>query len=232
MSLAAYRLPRTIGVDGAFSREVTATRGITAGSGFATSELRLLMLDVLDDTHGAWGSTVRLTLYVDDLTISVRGAARFVKERLAAAVDQVVHTFHSKLALQVSVAKSTVVATRVKLAKAIARRSKGKVLTPTAAAKVLGTSCAGGARRSTKVAKNRLKKSRACAGRMWALRKQGVNAMLMTRMAGTQAITYGADIQGVSSSLLDQQVSLIARMASAERGWQEPHQGVVRAGRE
>ena len=44
MSLAAYRLSRTIGVDGAFSRKVEATRGITAGSGFATSELRLLYL--------------------------------------------------------------------------------------------------------------------------------------------------------------------------------------------
>ena len=53
MSIAAYRLSRTIGVDGCFSRTVKATRGITAGSGFATSELRLVLLEVLDDVHNS-----------------------------------------------------------------------------------------------------------------------------------------------------------------------------------
>ena len=222
MSLAAYRLPRSIGVDGAFSREVVASRGITAGSGFATSELRLLLLDVLEDTHSTWGQVVKLTLYVDDLTISVRGTAKFVKATLAAAVDQAVTMFQDKLALQVSIAKSTVVASKTRLATAIARRSRARVLKPTAAAKLLGTSCTGGARRSTKVAKARLKKLRACAGRMWLLRKQGANTKLMTRSAGTAAITYGADTQGVSTSLLDQQVSTIARLASPEGGGKNP----------
>ena len=40
LSLAAYRIARTIGVDGVFSDCLRATRGITAGSGFATTELR------------------------------------------------------------------------------------------------------------------------------------------------------------------------------------------------
>ena len=57
---------------------------------------------------------------------------------------------------------------------------------------------------------------------MWSLRKQGVNTKLMTRMAGTTAITYGADIQGVSTSLLIQQASTIARLASPEGGGRNP----------
>ena len=69
---------------------------------------------------------MRLTLYVDDLTISVRGAAKFVRNRLAQAVDQVVDTFQNKLALKVSVAKSAVVASSRKLARAVAKRSKGQ----------------------------------------------------------------------------------------------------------
>ena len=72
------------------------------------------------------------------------------------------------------------------------------------------------------MAKARLKKLRACAGRMWVLRKQGANTKLMTRSAGTQAITYGPDTQGVSSSLLDQQISTIARLASPEGGGKNP----------
>ena len=34
LSLAAYRLPRAIGVEGVYSRQIVATRGITASSGF------------------------------------------------------------------------------------------------------------------------------------------------------------------------------------------------------
>ena len=37
LSLAAYRAPRVIGINGVFSRLIVATTGITAGSGFATS---------------------------------------------------------------------------------------------------------------------------------------------------------------------------------------------------
>ena len=42
LCIDAYRCPRTIGIDGVYSREIVAARGITAGSGTATSELRLL----------------------------------------------------------------------------------------------------------------------------------------------------------------------------------------------
>ena len=48
LSLAAYRAPRRIGIDGVFSRLVVAGRGITAGSGFATTELRVLLLSLVD----------------------------------------------------------------------------------------------------------------------------------------------------------------------------------------
>ena len=40
LSLAAYRMQRVIGIEGVFSRLLIATRGITAGSGTATTELR------------------------------------------------------------------------------------------------------------------------------------------------------------------------------------------------
>ena len=48
MSLAAYKLARTIGVDGVYSRTIVATRGITAGSGFAASGLKVLMPDLIN----------------------------------------------------------------------------------------------------------------------------------------------------------------------------------------
>ena len=47
LCLAAYRLHRAIGVDGIYSRKILATRGITAGAGFAALELRLLLHDLM-----------------------------------------------------------------------------------------------------------------------------------------------------------------------------------------
>ena len=40
LSFAAYRLQRAVGIDGVFSRRIRAVRGITAGSGMATTALR------------------------------------------------------------------------------------------------------------------------------------------------------------------------------------------------
>jgi hypothetical protein len=56
MSLASYRLSRAVGINGVYSRQITATTGITAGSGIATTELRLLPLDFIDTLHDGWGN--------------------------------------------------------------------------------------------------------------------------------------------------------------------------------
>ena len=222
LSLAAYRLSRSVGIDGGYSRPVTAARGITAGSGFATAELKLLLLDVLEETHNAWGSKVRLTLYVDDLTISVRGAAKEVKRRLASAIDLVVGIFQDQLSMQVSVTKSSVIASTLKLARKITRASRTKKVKVARQAKLLGTGAGGGRRRSTVVIKKRLQDARTYAGRMWALRKAGVNTHQMTRAKTTAGVMYGADVQGIADSLLKAQTSTVARMAAPEGGGKNP----------
>eukprot|EP00973_Karenia_brevis_P030846 4254122-Karenia_brevis.AAC.1 len=67
LSLAAYRLRRSIGIDGVYSRLIVATRGITAGSGFATSELRVLLLDMMEAIQLRWAGVLVAKLFVDDL---------------------------------------------------------------------------------------------------------------------------------------------------------------------
>jgi hypothetical protein len=47
LCLASYRLQRSIGIEGVYSKAVTATRGITAGSGTAATELKLLLLPLM-----------------------------------------------------------------------------------------------------------------------------------------------------------------------------------------
>ena len=68
LALAAYRLPRVIGIDNVFSRLIHATRGITAGSGTATAELRLLILQLLDILEVECPDA-GLAVYVDDINV-------------------------------------------------------------------------------------------------------------------------------------------------------------------
>ena len=72
LSLAAYRMTRRIGVSGVYSRACRATRGITAGSGFAVVELRILLFSCIEATYDTFEQLKRehwLWAYVDDITI-------------------------------------------------------------------------------------------------------------------------------------------------------------------
>lgn len=76
LSLAAHRLARSVGVDGVYSRFVFASRGISAGSGFATTEFKMMMIDLVNMLQGTWASTFITKVFVDDLTLSVTGTPK------------------------------------------------------------------------------------------------------------------------------------------------------------
>ena len=54
LSLDAYRMDRTIRVGHAHTRLRQATRGITAGSAFATVELHLLLYSMIAEMSSRW----------------------------------------------------------------------------------------------------------------------------------------------------------------------------------
>ena len=89
LTFAAYRMARVVGVDGVMSRRIIAICGITAGSGTATTELRMLLLDIVDDTFVMW-ATVTLTVFVDDMSIESTGHHHDVKTNVAGATDFIV----------------------------------------------------------------------------------------------------------------------------------------------
>ncbi len=78
-----------------------ATRGITAGSGTATMELMLLLLDCMHQLENTYGAVLVTKLYVDDLTLAARGHPSMVIEVLTSALNHVCHHFEQTLKMKV-----------------------------------------------------------------------------------------------------------------------------------
>ena len=189
MPLAAYRLRRPIGVDGAYSRAIVAVLGITAGPLSATAELSLLLLDLVIDLERSW-PYVKITLYVDDLTLEATHRRRAaVTHMLAAAPDQVVDHFHRKLSLEVTAKKSVAVACRPSIAAGIVQLSRARKLTARRCTKLLGVASAGGRRRATGALKARLKTLTQRTPRIQALHRIGFSATRLAKSAGTPVAT-------------------------------------------
>ena len=88
LSVAVYKLSRVIRIGGVVSHSVVALRGITAGSGFATSEMRLIMIRVVDTAVRLF-PRVNPTLFVDDLAADMTGPSNHVVEQLGGFIEEV-----------------------------------------------------------------------------------------------------------------------------------------------
>eukprot|EP00973_Karenia_brevis_P054072 7511012-Karenia_brevis.AAC.1 len=84
LSIAAYRLPRTVSVAALCSRLVCATRGITAGAVHATIELRLLLIQPLDSAVHTFPHAA-ISAYVDDVTVEAVGTQQMVCKNVVGA---------------------------------------------------------------------------------------------------------------------------------------------------
>ena len=149
LALAAYRLPRTIGIDSVFSRLIVAGRGITAGSGTATAELRLLILGLLDALQIEC-PVASLAIYVDDINIEATSDDCGVTEAknmtavdkrflqgckmarvVATAVNAIVKYFEEDLGMEVSAPKSKItssVPAAARLVQSLVRKSKAAAI--------------------------------------------------------------------------------------------------------
>jgi len=217
MSLAAYRIKRTVSVDGCCSRCVVACCGITAGSVFATTELRLLFIDIINDTYRIW-TGISISVYVDDATLAATGEGVYVAAMVSGATDHFVHHLEDVLQLEVSIAKSVTGASRYSIAELTASFTTTGKLKPVRAAKLLGAPSGGGKRRAVKVSWARVRKFGRRVRKIHVLRKLSINTRIVVRAAGTPAITYGCEISGMSDSHLSAARTAIATAIAPASG--------------
>ena len=241
LALAAYRLPRAIGADGVYSRKIQATRGITAGSGTATAELRILILQLLDILE-VQCPDVSAKVFVDDINLesteeinadeAPSGATaaehRTVKAtRLAANIAKAVNCvikYFEELRMDVSEAKSVYTAnmpTIAKMAQTLTTRQKVKALEVSKghSAKMLGVGTTGAVRRTMKSHNKRVK---ALQDRVWHFQHMGQLGFSKTALARatvTPATCYGMEVTGASNSSLRRLRSTALRtVASTTQG--------------
>ena len=156
LSLDAYRCTRTLVDNKVCSRLILALCGITAGSGTAATELRMLVLDVIDQAYVLF-PTISLIVFVDDFTIEFAGTFYHVRWHLSRATDFIVNFFESTLIVEVSASKSIIIGCNTTIARAVKAASKTKKGAVARHGKLLGTSSAGGRRRAVKHLYNRLR---------------------------------------------------------------------------
>ena len=94
LAIATYKMPRVVRVGTAYSDLVWASRGIVAGSGNATSEMRLVMINIVDSVM-KHHPTVIPTLFVDDLSIELSGEDDHILFHIAGFTARTVQRIHT-----------------------------------------------------------------------------------------------------------------------------------------
>ncbi len=127
------------------------------------------------------------------------------------------------LGLQVSATKSGVLASKPAIADTITKASCTTRVASLRQAKALGTPAGGGKKRAAKSLYRRVSVWTRKLKRVQALRRAGVNTVLMAMTAGTPSITYGVDTVGMGDTHLERARSAIARASAPDGGGKDPN---------
>ena len=202
LSLATYKMKRVLRVRKVVSGLVWAFRGMTAGSGFATTEMRVVMINLFERALQAHPS-VTPTVFVDDLAAESAGPDKWINTELGGFIEIIVDGFKANR-FELSGTKTLVTASTDELGKMMVdmRQESGISIKYASKVKSLGVGLGAGVRRNVDVAKHRLKTMKKRVPRFRRLRKLGISTSRLLLTGAKAAMTYGQAIIGVSNSLL------------------------------
>ena len=202
LSIAAYRLNRKVRIGQVVSASVRAVRGITAGSGFATFEMRVIMIRIIDRAL-TWYPCIEPTLYVDDLSAERSGTMEEVRTSVV-GFGAIVCALLSICDMEISKTKSVCTASCNGLGKDIAKGLSRFGIKYEPTVKSLGVGLGAGTRRNSNVQRARLKAFKARLGGFRRLRRARHSTARVLRTGGTAGMTFG-QVMGVAPGMLEQQ---------------------------
>ena len=217
LSIAAYRLPRALAVNGVYSSMVVARRGITAGSGTATTELRVLLIRLLDRIATRFPQAV-LNVFVDDMSVEATGTQHSVVAVVAAAGKALCDGLVA-LRLKLSEGKCQCSANSASVGHRVAAALSEFGVRYSARVKSLGVGMASGARRNVKVQASRFRTFAARLRNYAKLQRSRVATARIIRTGGKATMTYGDDVAGVSdAALLSRRRAVAAAVSTSTHG--------------
>ena len=217
LALATYRLWRSIRIGDATSELLQATVGVTAGSVLATSEMRLVLIRLIDAALLRFAAVIP-TVFVDDISSEAMHRSRdLLCQQLVGFNLHVCESLHSDGHI-VSRTKSVCCASDARLGASIRSGLAKWGVKLMFKVKSLGGALASGARRNAKESKKRLSSFVKRRSRFYTLARAGASASKLVRTGGLSAITYGAEITGVSNGHLLRQRQTVARFCSLVKG--------------
>ena len=197
-------MPSVLRVGQAISDIALATRGIVAGSGTATSEMRLTMIDIVDSALKVY-PTIVPTLFVDDLSGEKDGDDDEAIYGELAGFTRMVSIRIASDGMEVNRIKSLVSASHPSLAAKITVALGENAFTVHQRVKSLGVGLAAGTKRNTIVQNKRTKQFRKRLPRYRLLKRAKVDTARLVRTGGIAAMTHGNHAMGVSPSALMRQ---------------------------
>ena len=200
LAIAAYRLGRRISINGVVSGMIYALRGLTAGSVFATTELRLLLLRALDAVVRSF-PLVPLQVYIDDVFQHFAGPLRLVIRDLPAAF-RLLATGLEALGLEVSRDKTFGLASTRALCDSLQHELRDRAVPFATSDKSLGVDLSADRRRSTRVQRKRLAALKKKRSRVARLRASGVRVAHYFRTGLSSAVAWGVHVIGMATTSL------------------------------
>eukprot|EP00973_Karenia_brevis_P045392 6287233-Karenia_brevis.AAC.1 len=94
--LSIYGGPRVLSVEGAVTETFCLSTSIVAGCTFATTLLRVVLIEILDAGCRLYPQ-IELYVYIDDIDLGVSGTAEAVVETCASATRMMVLGLENKL---------------------------------------------------------------------------------------------------------------------------------------
>ncbi len=209
LSLASYRLPRVLAADGAFSAAVYAERGIAAGSALATTELRVLLIRLLDGVRRQYPQ-LKLSAYVDDIAIDTTSSFTHAAGIVAEAGRALCQGLRD-LRLRLSKAgKCVVISTSTAVATDVADSLAEFGVRAVDRTKNLGAGMGAGVRRNASVQRKRWHALLLRLGRLATLLRSKISVSRLFRTGINASFTYGDDVVGVASSTLEARRRVVA----------------------
>ena len=197
-ALCAYRGPRLLTADGLVAPPAYASRGVLAGCPIAVALSKVALWPACQATLNQPAVDTADT-WVDDLSVDFCGSN---PQQVAAKGLRVANTLFEALAeegLEVSLKKTTWIASSPAVEAALKKQSKGEATQVSSVAKDLGVANAAGRARRTQVQAKRMRKGSTRGTRLQALRVHSVaHRVRVSKLGSLSAAIWGH--QGLSLS--------------------------------